>query len=68
MTDELSPSSGAREVHKRVLAYHTLVKYLVLKDLKVKSRGTYLSVAWTLLNPLREIGSEPRVSIFVPLR
>jgi hypothetical protein len=40
----------------------------VLKDLKVKSRGTYLSVAWTLLNPLREIGSEPRVSIFVPLR
>jgi ABC-type polysaccharide/polyol phosphate export permease len=37
---------------KRVLAYHALVKYLVLKDLKVKSRGTYLSAAWTLLNPL----------------
>jgi len=37
---------------RRVLAYHTLVKYLVLKDLKVKSRGTYLGVVWTLLNPL----------------
>ena len=37
---------------KRVLAYHTLVRYLVLKDLKVKSRGTYLGVAWTLMNPL----------------
>lgn len=36
----------------RLLAYRTLVKYLVLKDIKVKSRGTYLGVAWTLLNPL----------------
>jgi ABC-type polysaccharide/polyol phosphate export permease len=35
-----------------LLAYRTLVKYLVLKDIKVKSRGTYLGVAWTLMNPL----------------
>ena len=35
-----------------VFAYRTLVKYLVLKDIKVKSRGTYLGVAWTLMNPL----------------
>ena len=36
----------------RLIAYRTLVKYLVLKDIKVKSRGTYLGVAWTLMNPL----------------
>jgi ABC-type polysaccharide/polyol phosphate export permease len=36
----------------RLLRYRTLVKYLVLKDIKVKSRGTYLGVAWTLMNPL----------------
>ena len=36
----------------RVIAYRTLLKYLVLKDIKVKSRGTYLGVAWTLMNPL----------------
>ena len=36
----------------RLIAYRTLVKYLVLKDIKVRSRGTYLGVAWTLMNPL----------------
>jgi lipopolysaccharide transport system permease protein len=36
----------------RLLAYRTLLKYLVLKEIKVKSRGTYLGVAWTLVNPL----------------
>jgi lipopolysaccharide transport system permease protein len=36
----------------RLIAYRTLVKYLVLKDIKTKSRGTYLGVAWTLMNPL----------------
>jgi ABC-type polysaccharide/polyol phosphate export permease len=36
----------------RLIAYRTLVKYLVLKDIKVKSRGTYLGMAWTLMNPL----------------
>jgi ABC-type polysaccharide/polyol phosphate export permease len=35
-----------------VLAYRTLIKYLVLKDIKVKSRGTYLGIGWTLMNPL----------------
>ena len=28
------------------------MRYLVLKDIKVKSRGTYLGIAWTLMNPL----------------
>ena len=37
---------------KRIFAARTLVKYLVLKEIKVKSRGTYLGVAWTLMNPL----------------
>jgi ABC-type polysaccharide/polyol phosphate export permease len=35
----------------RFIAYRTLLKYLVLKDIKVKSRDTYLGVAWTLMNP-----------------
>lgn len=34
------------------LSYRTLLKYLVLKEIKVKSRGTYLGVGWTLMNPL----------------
>ncbi|MGH9364259.1 MAG: ABC transporter permease [Thermoanaerobaculia bacterium] len=37
---------------RRLIAYRTLVKYLVLKEIKVKSRGTILGVGWTLLNPL----------------
>ena len=37
---------------RRVLAFRTLLKYLVLKEIKVKSRGTYLGVGWTLMNPL----------------
>jgi ABC-type polysaccharide/polyol phosphate export permease len=41
----------------RLVAYRTLVKYLVLKDIKVKSRGTYLGVAWTLMNPLITIAT-----------
>jgi lipopolysaccharide transport system permease protein len=36
----------------QLIAYRTLLKYLVLKEIKVKSRGTYLGVAWTLMNPL----------------
>jgi homopolymeric O-antigen transport system permease protein len=39
-----------------VLAYRTLVKYLVLKDIKVRSRGTVLGILWTLMNPLLTIG------------
>jgi ABC-type polysaccharide/polyol phosphate export permease len=37
---------------RNVLAYRTLIKYLVLKDIKLKSRGTYLGIGWTLMNPL----------------
>ena len=40
---------------RRLFAYRALVKYLVLKELKVRSRGTYLGVAWTLMNPLLTI-------------
>jgi lipopolysaccharide transport system permease protein len=40
---------------RRLLAYRALVKYLVLKEIKVRSRGTYLGVAWTLMNPLLTI-------------
>ena len=47
MTDT-SPAARLRWV----FAYRTLLKYLVLRDIKVKSRGTYLGVAWTLMNPL----------------
>jgi ABC-type polysaccharide/polyol phosphate export permease len=37
---------------KRLFAYPPLVRYLVLKDIKLKSRGTFLGIAWTLMNPL----------------
>lgn len=40
---------------KRLIAYRALIKYLVLKDIKTRSRGTYLGVAWTLMNPLLTI-------------
>jgi ABC-type polysaccharide/polyol phosphate export permease len=40
---------------RRLLAYRSLVKYLVLKEIKVRSRGTYLGVVWTLMNPLLTI-------------
>jgi len=49
------PDTVAQQVARRfarLLAYRTLLKYLVLKDLKVRSRGTYLGIAWTLVNPL----------------
>ena len=39
-----------RELH-HLFAYRTLIKYLVLKEIKVKSRGTFFGVAWTLMNP-----------------
>lgn len=50
-----APSPGPAARLRRVLAYRTLVKYLVVKDIKVKSRGTYLGVLWTMMNPLLTI-------------
>ena len=47
-------SSGAGRL-RRLITYRALVKYLVLKEIKVRSRGTYLGVAWTLMNPLLTI-------------
>jgi ABC-type polysaccharide/polyol phosphate export permease len=46
---------GARGRLRRLIAYRSLVKYLVLKEIKVRSRGTFLGVAWTLMNPLLTI-------------
>ena len=43
---------SAVERFRRLVAYRTLIKYLVLKEIKVKSRGTLFGVAWTLMNPL----------------
>jgi ABC-type polysaccharide/polyol phosphate export permease len=50
----INVTAGGRTMERlvRLIAYRTFVKYLVLKDIKVKSRGTYLGVAWTLMNPL----------------
>jgi ABC-type polysaccharide/polyol phosphate export permease len=36
---------------RQLIAFRTLLKYLVLKEIKVKSRGTYLGIGWTLMNP-----------------
>jgi ABC-type polysaccharide/polyol phosphate export permease len=57
MSGGLAPPTTIRDRMHRVVAYRTLVKYLVLKDIKVKSRGTYLGVAWTLMNPALSIGA-----------
>lgn len=46
---------GLASVTERIrllVAYRTLLKYMVLKEIKVKSRGTYLGIGWTLMNPL----------------
>ncbi len=48
--DSRGASAGGRL--RQVVAYRTLIKYLVLKEIKVKSRGTFFGVAWTLMNPL----------------
>ena len=50
-----SDLDSSRGRFRRLLAYRSLVKYLVLKEIKVRSRGTYLGVAWTLMNPLLTI-------------
>ena len=46
---------SVRERVWQLIAFRTLLKYLVLKEIKVKSRGTYLGVVWTLMNPLLTI-------------
>jgi ABC-type polysaccharide/polyol phosphate export permease len=38
--------------YRDLLAYRSLIKHLVLKEIKVKSRGTVLGIIWTLMNPL----------------
>lgn len=50
--DEESAGGAGDGRLRRLIAYRALVKYLVLKEIKVRSRGTYLGVAWTLMNPL----------------
>ena len=37
---------------RQLIALRTFLRSLVLKEIKVKPRGTYLWVAWTLMNPL----------------
>jgi homopolymeric O-antigen transport system permease protein len=54
----MSSGDGLNSIRRRLsrlLAYRSLLKYLVLKEIKVRSRGTYLGVAWTLMNPLLTI-------------
>ncbi len=57
MMMSLSDAAGVSVTQRlrKLIAYRTLLKYLVLKEINVKSRGTYLGVAWTLVNPLLTI-------------
>jgi ABC-type polysaccharide/polyol phosphate export permease len=43
------------ESHPTILQYRELLKNLVIKDLKVKYRNSFLGFLWSLLNPLMMI-------------
>jgi ABC-type polysaccharide/polyol phosphate export permease len=43
------------ESHPTLLQYRELLKNLVIKDLKVKYRNSFLGFLWSLLNPLMMI-------------
>jgi ABC-type polysaccharide/polyol phosphate export permease len=56
MAGEMPPSSVWDRVVLEPFRYRALVKNLVLKDLKLKYRGSVLGVAWSLLHPLLLLG------------
>lgn len=47
----MTPTSPAARL-RWVFANRTLLKYLVIREIKLKSGGTYLGIGWTLMNPL----------------
>jgi lipopolysaccharide transport system permease protein len=43
-------------IFRELLAYRALIQTLVIRDLKVRYRGSALGLLWTLLNPLLYMG------------
>lgn len=56
MIDRSEPLDSLGTTLAAVVRYRTLLRKLVLKDLKLKYRGSVLGFLWSLLNPLIMIG------------
>jgi ABC-type polysaccharide/polyol phosphate export permease len=52
LVDRAAETSSIRAVVASLLAYRELLKRLVLKDLKLKYRGSVFGFLWSLINPL----------------
>jgi lipopolysaccharide transport system permease protein len=49
---DVASRSSVRATLTAVIEYRELLKHLVLKDLKLKYRGSWLGFVWSLVNPL----------------
>ena len=56
MVDRLSERATLGDTLASLVSYRELVKNLVLRDLKLKYRGSVLGFMWSLLNPVAMIG------------
>ncbi|HEX4566883.1 MAG TPA: hypothetical protein VH138_09640, partial [Vicinamibacterales bacterium] len=52
MIDRSEPLDSLATTLGSVVRYRTLLRKLVLKDLKLKYRGSVLGFLWSLINPL----------------
>jgi lipopolysaccharide transport system permease protein len=55
--DRATERSGLLDVARGVVRYRELVRNLVLRDLRLKYRGSVLGFLWSLLNPVVMVGA-----------
>jgi ABC-type polysaccharide/polyol phosphate export permease len=56
LVDRAAERRSLLDVVRAIVAYRELVRNLVLKDLKIKYRGSVLGFLWSLVNPLAMVG------------